>query len=447
MFKKKIIGGVFGGAVTLLVSATLVFALVGDLLDTVGLPGNGDCSVAGTFTGTYYMTMKGGLPSCAGSTLQIYTPPAPDVLPGLPPDPATLVSTKTIVDAADGVTPVAISALAWDPSRNKVWGAYDDKVYLINVGDPTLPGLALATFVFSPSATAPAAEVDAGDLLGKLPGIVLVDGLAYDSNNDSVWYSPDVHCNVYNFASDGTYLAKVTPKDAAGTKDCSVSGVVVGSANSLYIGRNGTSEIRRVDKTTGSFVSSFATTAGRVEDLTCDPVTYAPKEAILAKDAYGGPVGDPANTPLYEAFEVEPGTCPLEPVQLRMTGGGSVFTANPGRVTHGFELHCDASNLPNRLEVNWGGNRFHLESLTSAICLDDPNLDEEQPVAGFDTYKGKGTGRYNGVSGATAVWEFRDDGEPGTSDHVRLQIKDVNNVVVLTVSGFLDRGNHQAHAQ
>jgi len=131
----------------------------------------------------------------------------------------------------------------------------------------------------------------------------------------------------------------------------------------------------------------------------------------------------------------------------RMTGGGSVFTKNPGRVTHGFELHCDASKLPNRLEVNWDkGNKFHLENLTSAVCVDDPNLDEEQPVAGFDTYKGKGTGRYNGVSGATAEWKFTDDGEPGTTDHVKLEIKDVSNVVVLSVSGLLDRGNHQAHA-
>ena len=36
--------------------------------------------------------------------------------------------------------------------------------------------------------------------------------------------------------------------------------------------------------------------------MTCDPITYAPKEAILAKDAYSS---------LYEAFEVETGTCPI----------------------------------------------------------------------------------------------------------------------------------------
>lgn len=137
-----------------------------------------------------------------------------------------------------------------------------------------------------------------------------------------------------------------------------------------------------------------------------------------------------------------------EPPSLpgRMTGGGSVIDKLVGRVTHGFELHCDSLDLPNNLQVNWGkGNKFHLESLTTAHCSNDPTLDEEQPVAGFDTYKGSGTGRYNGVSGATAEWTFTDDGEPGTNDQATLQIKDVNNVVVLTVSGLIDHGNHQAH--
>src|SRR5882672_5886748 len=58
----------------------------------------------------------------------------------------------------------------------------------------------------------------------------------------------------------------------------------------------------------------------------------------------------------------------------RMTGGGSVFTTDGtevqtgDRVTHGFEIHCGAENgtipLPNNLEINWSGNRFHLDYLT-----------------------------------------------------------------------------------
>ena len=65
----------------------------------------------------------------------------------------------------------------------------------------------------------------------------------------------------------------------------------------------------------------------------------------------------------------------LASVQGRMTGGGSVgmLEDNPGfRITHGFELNCNASKSPNSLEVNWGGHRFHLESLTSNSCVAQP---------------------------------------------------------------------------
>jgi len=134
----------------------------------------------------------------------------------------------------------------------------------------------------------------------------------------------------------------------------------------------------------------------------------------------------------------------------RMTGGGTVDgkapVGLPTEVKHGFELHCDKASLPNNLEVNWGkGNKFHLENLTSAVCVDDPLLNEEQPVAGFDTYKGKGTGRYNGVTGATAEWKFTDDGEPGKNDTVHLKIVDVTLTTVVDIVGTLKVGNHQAH--
>ena len=130
-----------------------------------------------------------------------------------------------------------------------------------------------------------------------------------------------------------------------------------------------------------------------------------------------------------------------------MTGGGSVFTSAGVRVTHGFELNCDAAKGPNNLQVNWGkGNRFHLTDLTSAACSDDASISEDMPVAGFDTYKGKGTGKYNGVPGATAEWTFTDAGEPGVADSVTLTIKDAGAVTVLSVTGTLSNGNHQAHA-
>ena len=256
-------------------------AAPGALVETVSLPSNGACNVGLAFDGTYYMAIASD--GCASSTLRVYTAPASDSVPATA-EAATLVSTKTIKDGAGAL--VTMSAVDWDASRGKLWGAYANAIYLIDIGDPTVDGDALATFEFNP---------DVG-------GSSLVDGLALDPNDDTVYYSPDVNCSVYQFSPAGALLNTVTPENAAGVADCKVSGVAIGSANSLYIGRNGNNEIRRVDKTTGAFVSTFATTAGRVEDLVCDPVTYAPLEVISAKDAFNS---------LFEAFEVEEGTCPL----------------------------------------------------------------------------------------------------------------------------------------
>lgn len=131
----------------------------------------------------------------------------------------------------------------------------------------------------------------------------------------------------------------------------------------------------------------------------------------------------------------------------RMTGGGHIEDGGKTRDTsHGFQLRCDATDHRQSLEVNWeGGNKWHLEDLTSATCIDDPALNECPPCAGFDTYIGTGVGRYNGDSGATAEWTFTDDGEPGTNDHFDMVIRDSGGNIVLDVSGFLDGGNHQAH--
>jgi len=129
-----------------------------------------------------------------------------------------------------------------------------------------------------------------------------------------------------------------------------------------------------------------------------------------------------------------------------MTGGGSVFTSENGRVTHGFELHCDAEVGPNNLEINWGpGNHFHLEDLTSAVCSDDPNIEPPPPAADFDTYVGTGTGRCNGVAGATITFTLTDAGEPGKNDTATFEITGCPDGLTLSVSGNLNKGNHQAH--
>lgn len=128
----------------------------------------------------------------------------------------------------------------------------------------------------------------------------------------------------------------------------------------------------------------------------------------------------------------------------RMTGGGSIIS-NGLRVTHGLTLNCDATKNPQRLEINWDANRFHLEQLNTAFCSNDPSINAGQPSAAFNTYTGSGVGRFNGVSGATIEFVFTDAGEPGTEDFAAYTIHDANGNLVLTASGNLDNGNHQAH--
>ena len=134
----------------------------------------------------------------------------------------------------------------------------------------------------------------------------------------------------------------------------------------------------------------------------------------------------------------------------RMTGGGTGTATIPSGIDvhHGFELRCDVNNPPNRLEVNWGpGESFHLETLTSVMCLDDPNTAAPPPGANWDTYYGTGTGRLKGGETGTAEWCFQDGGEPGGGgvDKFTLKITDSKGNVVLFFTFSSNQGNHQAH--
>lgn len=138
----------------------------------------------------------------------------------------------------------------------------------------------------------------------------------------------------------------------------------------------------------------------------------------------------------------------LAPVTGRMTGGGSVFTPDGTRVTHGFEIHCDITDVPNTLEVNWpAANNFHMDTLTYAKCTDDPSINQKPPNSStFDTFVGIGSGKLNGEAGATIEFTFVDAGEPGTSDTATYIIKDkLGNVVYTVPVAPLIKGNHQAH--
>ena len=132
----------------------------------------------------------------------------------------------------------------------------------------------------------------------------------------------------------------------------------------------------------------------------------------------------------------------------RFTGGGSQVRVGDVRVTRGLTIHCDLL-LSNNLEVNWGGNRFHMtEHLTTVECSDDPNIIQAPPVAPLDTLIGVGTGRYNNANGYTIEFTIQDYGEPGRDDRMAIKIYETANPanVVLNVPlQILSGGNLQAH--
>ena len=274
---------------TFLAGSPKVSAAPGDLLGTIDLLGNGSQSVGGTFDGIHYIAPFSGS-GWASNILNVYQPP------GGGSGNATLIASKTLVDAQG--QQVRVSGIAWGPNRDVLWGSYNHIIWLIDIGDLTVSGDALATVQFNSPAG----------------GNSIVDGLAYDGVDDTLYYSPDQNCCVYHFSLGtdfntanpplGTLMNTVRPKNSAGVEDGNISGVAMGSDGSLYVGRPTSNEIRRVDKVTGDFITQFValSTSAWVEDLACDPVTFAPKEAILAKYAFNS---------LYEAFEVQEDTCPL----------------------------------------------------------------------------------------------------------------------------------------
>ena len=122
------------------------------------------------------------------------------------------------------------------------------------------------------------------------------------------------------------------------------------------------------------------------------------------------------------------------------TPGLHSYTSNSTPI----EIHCNLAE-PNNIQVNWPDNGFHLTSLDHAVCTEDPAIDQKPRTAPFDTFTGDGTGRLNGVDGATINFVFVDAGEPGTNDTADIVIRDSGGSVVMTVSGNLTKGNQQTH--
>ena len=189
-----------------------------------------------------------------------------------------------------------------------------------------------------------------------------------------------------------------------------------------------------------SFIGSAPVPAGKGAG---DTVTVM----ALAVDAWGN--GAPGDSSTVITVTIPTLDCgEIDPALGRFTGGGHQVRVGEARVTRGLTIHCDLL-LSNNLEVNWGGNRFHMtEHLTTVACTDDPDVIQAPPPAPLDTLIGEGTGRYNGADGYSIEFTLVDAGEPGGADQAALliyQTANPANVVLDLPLQLLSGGNLQAH--
>jgi len=173
--------------------------------------------------------------------------------------------------------PVQAHALSFDVGRGLLWtSAGDGAVWTID------PATGLATKRFD---------------LGCCAS--LIDGLAYDGTDDSVWLSEDASHILRHYSATGAVIETITVSSLPSfPQGCGNSGIAVGG-DYLYLGTAHCGVIYRWHRASNAG-ETFATPGGRDEDLECDTVTFAPRAVMWSKDAYNNHV---------TAIEIESGTC------------------------------------------------------------------------------------------------------------------------------------------
>jgi pimeloyl-ACP methyl ester carboxylesterase len=168
-----------------------------------------------------------------------------------------------------------LGALAYDAVHNRIfagWATGQGQVYQVDLDAGHSVTHSSASFA------APAAVVCG-----------LLDGMAYDGSNDTLYVSDDCSTTVYHYAPapSGTLLESFA---WAGTS-CYNSGLALGN-QLLFEGSDGCNKVVVVDKSAPQIVKfQFSTqVAGdpnfRDEGLTCDTVSFPGTQVMWSKEAY-----------------------------------------------------------------------------------------------------------------------------------------------------------------
>jgi len=249
------------------------------------------------------------------------------------------------------------NAMAYDSSRNGMWfgtqSCYGSPrkmpIYFWDFDDDSV------TLIFEVPETL-INPATGNDFLG----VCFLDGLAFNANgpgeaDDELWFSDDVNKNLGVFMTNGTLITgyDATTVDPSLSK---LSGLAIGGQN-LYMGNDGgsplgNSSVFRADKDILGFIDIFASDDERLEDMECDPNTFAPKEVMWVRHTPQGVAVDD----LITAFEIESGTCglggePPEPVECENETGIDWYVNQSTPIT----LSCE-DQLPHPVNneiVNW----------------------------------------------------------------------------------------------
>lgn len=254
---------------------------------------------------------------------------------------------------------------------------------------------------------------------------------------------------------DATFTVDVINNKTDGTREVLSYDVDVTDGQCLIVWESGGSGVDTVTVT--EHVPAGYTASWELTQLSSGTTTTTTGVGPMAQGYVNGlnSGGTPTNAGALAVFTNTP-----EPMDGRMTGGGVIRLAGyvdgelvEVKFTHGFTLHCDIV-LSNNLEINWGGNQWHIEkeSLENVFCIDDPAVAPEPPAAPFDTFISNAWGRLNGVWGSYIAFTLQDAGEPGgKNDKAGLAIwavgadPSVDAPVVVVPFDYTVHGNIQAH--
>lgn len=269
------------------------------------------------------------------------------------------------IDTAEGLTPVSVDAIAWDPNEGKIWGG--ELVDTDGVGGND----SCRVYSIDPvtgAATTRFTRADTGCTFNYF------DGLTVDTVTDTLYYSPDVQKLIRHLDKTGVSVSPDIdfetltsgPDRCPGTEPfpdtdpvagCNNSGLAIGLDGSLFAGTDGEGRIVQIDPVAPAFLSDFATVSGRDEDLECGPVVEG-KETILSRDFFF-----PGR---IDVLEVPEGTC-ISPADTTPPIAECIENVNP----HGLVIPPAGKSTAPGTNPNSGVNEDGFYHLTA---VDDSGL-------------------------------------------------------------------------